>query len=348
MPQRETQPALLRIEDLGVAFGSGPGRLQVLDGVSLEISPGQSFGMLGETGAGKSLTAWATIGLLPFGAELTSGTIRYGDRDLTSLSEAEMRSLRGREIAIVLQNPRAALTPTARIGDQMVNACTAHRDCTKDEARERVIEGLRDVGIPDPERRARGYAHELSIGMAQRVVIAIALLHDPKLLIADEPTSGLDVTIQAEVLDLLSELVREKGTALWLITHDLGVIANYCDAAVVMFAGEVVERCSIADLFRSPRHPYVKGLLDSRLTAGTKGERLNISGAPPDLTRLEQGCRFAYRCPWVEQRCRERTPHLEEVVEGHETRCWVAQDAAAGRGDGGHRGGRASVAEVRR
>ena len=349
MPQRGTQPPLLKIEDLGVAFESGPGRVQVLDGVSLQIERGDSFGMLGETGAGKSLTAWATIGLLPFGAERTSGAVRYEGRDLTGLSEEEMRTLRGREIAIVLQNPRGALSPTTRIADQMVNACVAHAECTREEAYERAIEGLRRVGIPDPERRARGYAHELSIGMAQRVVIAIALLHDPKLLIADEPTSGVDVTIQAEILDLLNELVGEKGTALWLITHDLGVIANYCDQTAVMFAGEVVEKCSVEDLFRSPRHPYVKGLLDSRLAAqgdARRPERLDISGPPPDLTRPDQGCRFAYRCPWVEPRCRERAPRLEEVAEGHETRCWVAQDAAAGKGGGRARGGRESVAEV--
>jgi len=331
MPQHERPSAspLLTIDDLGVVFGSGSKSVQALDGVSLEIGRGESFGMLGETGAGKSLTAWSAVGLLPFGAERVRGRIVYDGQELSGLSETEMRSLRGREIAIVLQNARGALSPTTRIGDQMAYAYRAHVACTKEEAYERALQGLRDVGIPDPKRRARGYAHELSLGMGQRVVIAMALLHDPKLLIADEPTSGLDVTIQAEVLDLLHELVRDKGTALWLITHDLGVIASYCDRAAVMFAGEVVERCSVDDLFRDPRHPYVKGLLDSRLPEG-QAERLHIAGPPPDLTTRVPGCRFAYRCPWVEQQCRDAAPPLQELVRGHEARCWVAQQVAAG------------------
>ena len=284
--------------------------------------------MLGETGAGKSLTAWASIGLLPFRASQTAGRIVFDGREMASASQAQLRAVRGSEIGIVLQNPKGALVPTARIGDQMVNAYRAHAKCSRAEARERAVEGLRRVGIADPGRRARSYPHELSIGMAQRVVIAIALLHDPKLLIADEPTSGLDVTIQSEVLELLRELVREKGAALWLITHDLGVIAAHCDRTAVMFAGEVVESGSVADLFRRPRHPYVRGLLESRLMDGPAGERLEIAGPPPDLTKEVQGCRFAYRCPWVEPRCRERSPVLEPVAPGHLTRCWVAQDRA--------------------
>ena len=343
--QRETQP-LLEIAELAVEFGSGANRVRALDGVSFEVGPGEAFGMLGETGAGKSLTAWTAIGLPPFGARRVSGSIRYQGRELADASEEELRSLRGREIAIVLQNPQGALNPTMRIGNQVAQAYRAHVSCSNEQARERAIEGLRQVGIPDPARRARSYPHELSLGMAQRVVIAIALLHDPKLLIADEPTSSLDATIQAEVLDLLSELVREKGAALWLITHDLGVIANYCHSAAVMFAGEVVERCSVSDLFRSPRHPYVRGLLDSRLSGARAGERLNISGPPPDPAQAGPGCRFAYRCPWVEPRCREQAPRLEPITEGHETRCWVAQDRAAGRERQG--GGDESVAEVGR
>lgn len=346
MSQHETVSAdpLLRISDLAVHFQVGERPVRVLDGVSLEIERGESFGMLGETGAGKSLSAWATMGLLPFGAEIVSGAIEFDGHDLRTAPPDELRALRGRELAIVLQNPKAALTPTARIGAQMANAYRAHVACGKDEAWERAVEGLRQVGIPDPSRRARAYPHELSIGMAQRVVIAIALLHEPKLLIADEPTSALDVTIQAEVLDLLRGLVSQTGAALWLITHDLGVIASYCDRAAVMFAGEVVENCSVKALFESPRHPYVKGLLDSRLV-GDGSARLDIAGPPPDLTQDVQGCRFAYRCPWVEPRCLERPPELREVAPGHPTRCWVAQDAAD-KGGAGKPGGGPSTAEA--
>jgi oligopeptide/dipeptide ABC transporter ATP-binding protein len=232
---------------------------------------------------------------------------------------------------LVVQNPKAALSPTTKLGDQLSNAYQAHVRCSRKEAQERAIEGLRQVGISDPARRARAYPHQLSIGMAQRVLIAMALLHDPKLLIADEPTSGLDVTIQAEVLDLMMSLVRERGAALWLITHDLGLVANYCERAAVMFAGKIVEQGAVAELFHDPSHPYTLGLLDSRLAEERPKSRFRIAGPPPDLVAPPVGCSFAYRCPWVEERCRIEPPSLEPVRVDHEVRCFVAQRAVSGR-----------------
>ena len=317
---------LLEIADLGVEFASGGRTFRAVDHVSLSIAPGERFGMVGETGAGKSLTAWAAIGLLPRAARMTSGHVWYEGSDLTTASPEKLSSLRGREIAFIVQNPAAALSPMTRIGDQLVNAYRAHRKTDRATAQARAVEGLRQVGIPDPARRARSYPHELSIGMAQRVLIAMALLHEPKLLIADEPTSGLDVTIQAEILDLVMELVRERNTALWLITHDLGVVAHYCERAAVIFAGSIVETGPVATLFNNPAHPYTRGLVDSRLTDDRGRERFNIAGAPPDLSRKAVGCRFAYRCPWVEERCRQEEPALSPLEAGHEVRCWVAQE----------------------
>jgi peptide/nickel transport system ATP-binding protein len=324
-PPDGRQP-LLDIADLSVEFASGGRTFQAVDRVSLSIAPGERFGMVGETGAGKSLTAWAAIGLLPRAACMTSGHVWYEGNDLITASPDRLSSLRGREIAFIVQNPTAALSPMTRIGDQLVNAYRAHRKTDRAAAQARAVEGLRQVGIPDPARRARSYPHELSIGMAQRVLIAMALLHEPKLLIADEPTSGLDVTVQAEILDLVMELVRERNTALWLITHDLGVVTHYCERAAVIFAGSIVETGPVATLFNKPGHPYTRGLVDSRLTGDRGRERFNVAGAPPDLSREAVGCRFAYRCPWVEERCRQEEPALSPLDAGHEVRCWVAQE----------------------
>jgi oligopeptide/dipeptide ABC transporter ATP-binding protein len=245
--------------------------------------------------------------------------------DLGTASARTLTSLRGREIGIIVQNPIAALNPTITIGDQLVAAYQAHVRCHKREAYDRALDGLRQVGISDPIRRAQAYPHQLSLGMAQRVLIAMALLHEPKLLIADEPTSGLDVTIQAEVLELIMALVGKKGTSLWLITHDLSVVANYCNRAAVMFGGSIVEQGSVSGMFSMPQHPYTIGLIESNLSGTGTRDRLRIAGPPPDLTSQAPGCCFAYRCPWVEDHCLEMPPALLQVREGTEVRCFVAQ-----------------------
>jgi peptide/nickel transport system ATP-binding protein len=261
---------------------------------------------------------------------MTGGRVLYKGNDLTRASPDALSALRGREIAIIVQNPASALSPMTRIGDQLANAYRAHRPADRRTAKERAIEGLRQIGIPDPDRRARAYPHELSLGMAQRVLIAMALLHEPKLLIADEPTSGLDATIQAEILDLLMALVRERGTALWLITHDLGVVAHYCKRAAVMFGGTVVETGPVASLFENPAHPYTIGLVDARLTGERNRARFKVAGPPPDLTAVARGCGFAYRCPWAEERCRREPPSCLPIATDHEVRCWVAQEKRGG------------------
>ncbi len=320
------QTPVLEVENLGVEFRSSGRIFRAVDGVSLAIAPGERFGMVGETGAGKSLTAWAAIGLLPRSAQMTSGHVYYEGSDLTRVPPAVLSSLRGRDIAIIVQNPSAALSPMTRVGDQLVNAYRAHRKADLATAKDRAVEGLRQVGIPDPARRVESYPHELSLGMAQRVLIAMALLHEPKLLIADEPTSGLDVTVQAAILDLVMQRVRERNTALWLITHDLGVVAHYCERAAVIFAGSIVEIGPVAALFERPAHPYTIGLVDSRLTEDRGRDRFNISGAPPDLSAARAGCRFAYRCPWVMDKCRREEPPLADLGDGQAVRCWVAQE----------------------
>jgi peptide/nickel transport system ATP-binding protein len=330
--QRSNEP-LLRAQSITVHFQSRGQTVHALSNVSFDVYPGETFGMVGETGAGKSLTAWTVMGLLPAGATLKAGSISFHGRDLTNASQKELGTLRGREIAIVTQSPQAALNPMARIGDQLANAYRAHASATREEALERAVEGLRQVGISDPGRRAKAYPHQLSIGMAQRVMIAMALLHEPKLLIADEPTSGLDVTIQAEVLDLVMTLVRERGSALWLITHDLGVVANYCERAAVMFAGQIVEEAPVERLFNLPSHPYTLGLIDSRLSGDRERARFRIGGPAPDLVRLPTGCRFAYRCPWAEPACEQTLPQLETLRLDHRVRCFVAHRRTTSTGD---------------
>jgi peptide/nickel transport system ATP-binding protein len=323
------QEPLLHISDLNVEFRSSGRTFKAVNGVSLSIGPGERFGMVGETGAGKSLTAWAAVGLLPGSARMTRGRVLYKGNDLTSAPDT-LSALRGREISFIVQNPAGALSPMTRIGDQLINAYRAHRPTDRRTATERAVEGLRQVGIPDPDRRARAYPHELSLGMAQRVLIAMALLHEPKLLIADEPTSGLDATIQAEILDLLMTLVRERNTALWLITHDLGVVAHYCERAAVIFGGAVVEAGPVASLFENPAHPYTIGLVDARLTNERNRARFKVAGPPPDPTALARGCGFAYRCPWAEERCRREPPACLPIATDHDVRCWLAQEKRGG------------------
>ncbi len=291
--------AILSIRGLHLAFASRDtqGAVQharVLNGVELDVGAGRIVGLIGETGAGKSMTATATIGLLQPSAEVT-GKILFEGVDLLSLRGAALDKVRGSRIGFVAQNPRAALEPVTRVGDQLVRLIQAHSSLTRQAARQRAINILEAVGIPDPQARYRAYPHELSGGMAQRVVIAMALVNQPQLVIADEPTTGLDVTVQAQVLDLLQQLVRAQGAAALIITHDLGIVAQYCDDMAIMFAGRVVERGPVAQVFTSPEHPYTRRLIAaSRARVGNA--LASMKSDPPDLFRQTKACVYADRC----------------------------------------------------
>jgi oligopeptide/dipeptide ABC transporter ATP-binding protein len=318
---------LLSIRDLEVRFPHRDRDVVAVAGVDLEIMPGEVFGMIGETGAGKSLTAWAAIDLVPSPGHVSAGEVRFDDLLVTGADEQTLRKLRGGKISIIVQNPHGALNPVKTVGAQIANVYRAHNRASRADARNLVRESLRRVGIADAERRARAYPHQLSGGMAQRVMIAMALANRPRLVIADEPTTGLDVTIQAEILDLMAELVNEAGSAVWIITHDLGIIATYTERAGVMFAGQVVELAPTRELFARPLHPYTPGLIEWEAVEGSDAarRRLQIGGAPPDLAHRPPGCQFAYRCPWAEPQCRAEMPMLREVSRSHHVRCFVAQ-----------------------
>jgi peptide/nickel transport system ATP-binding protein len=316
---------LLAVEDLRVAFPGADGRVnRAVDGVSFSVERGRTLGIVGESGCGKSVTSLAVMGLLPKGGAEVSGAVRFEGRDLLQASDRTLRDLRGDRMAMIFQEPMTSLNPAYTVGDQIAEAIVRHRDVSRAEARRRAIEMLRRVRIPAPEARFRDYPHRLSGGMRQRVMIAMALALDPQLLIADEPTTALDVTIQAQILELMRRLKDESGTAIVLITHDLGVVAEVCDEVVVMYAGQVVERAPVAELFRFPQHPYTVGLLGSLPRLDARRPRLAaIEGTVPTLTRPVEGCRFQGRCPFRVEAC-AAPPPLAEVAAGHLSRCWRA------------------------
>jgi peptide/nickel transport system ATP-binding protein len=313
---------LLDVRDLSVRFATDEGLLTAVDGVSFTVERGRTLGIVGESGCGKSVTSLAVMGLVQQPPGKVQGEIRFEGTDLLTVAPARMRDLRGNRLAMIFQEPMTSLNPAFTIGDQIVEAILRHRGGTPAEARTRAIEMLRRVRIPSPERRIDDYPHKLSGGMRQRAMIAMALACDPVLLIADEPTTALDVTIQAQILDLMRTLRRETGTAIVLITHDLGVVAETADEVVVMYAGQVVERAPVRALFALPQHPYTVGLLGSIPELGERREHLPaIPGSVPTLTDIPAGCRFAERCPFVEDACRAASPPLVEVRPGHFTRC---------------------------
>jgi oligopeptide/dipeptide ABC transporter ATP-binding protein len=316
---------LLEIDGLTVEFPTSGDPVAVVSDVSLSIRAGEFFGLIGETGAGKSMTAWGAIGLVPPPGRITTGSVRFLDHDLLSTDERELRGIRGKDLAVIVQNARGALNPMLPVGTQIATAYRAHNSVSVAEAKDRAVAALRSVGIPDPARRARSYPHELSGGMAQRALIALAMINEPKLLIADEPTTGLDVTIQAEILDLMAELISSRGSSVWIITHDLGIIANYTERASVMFAGQIVESAPTRDLFADPEHPYTRGLVEALRDDGTGERRLLVGGAPPDLAHRPPGCQFAYRCPIAEPACEVDAPVLSPLAKGHLVRCIVAE-----------------------
>ncbi|GLY68678.1 ABC transporter ATP-binding protein [Amycolatopsis taiwanensis] len=306
--------ALLEVRDLSVVFRrKGTRPFTAVDGVTFEVEPGQTVGLVGESGSGKSVTALAIMGLLPKRGAEVSGSVRFEDTDLRSLSDKQMRDRRGRDLAMVFQDPLSSLNPVIPIGLQITEVLERHRGMPRREARVEATDLLNRVGIPDPSRRLSEYPHQLSGGMRQRALIAIALACRPRLLIADEPTTALDVTIQAQILALLSELVKDTGTALIMITHDLGVVAGLCDEVNVMYGGRVVERAERHALFNSSRHPYTHGLLESipRLDAPRGDKLVPIKGSVADNIPWDDACAFAPRCPNALERCRQVTPALE-------------------------------------
>jgi peptide/nickel transport system ATP-binding protein len=311
--------ALLEVRDLSVVFQrKGEEPFAAVDGVSFDVEPGQTVGLVGESGCGKSVTSMAIMGLLPKRGNRITGSAKFEDTELLTLSDRQMRDRRGRDLGMVFQDPLSSLNPVIPIGLQVTEVLERHRDMSRKKAMVEAAELLEKVGIPDPRRRLDEYPHQLSGGMRQRALIAIALACQPRLLIADEPTTALDVTIQAQILALLADLVRDSDTALIMITHDLGVVAGLCDEVNVLYAGRVVERGSRHDLFAVPRHPYTHGLLASipRLDA-PKGERLTpIRGSVADNIPWTSGCAFAPRCPNATDTCVEVTPSMESDPVG--------------------------------
>lgn len=296
---------------------------RALNGVTFSVDSGEFLGIVGETGAGKSLTAQSAVGLLRPPARVVGGSVRFAGRELLELSDDDLNGLRGHEIAMVVQNPRTSLDPLTRIGDQLVRIRQAHVKTTYKEARKRALEMMDAVGIPDPERRAMAWPHELSGGMAQRVLIAMALMNEPRLLIADEPTTGLDVTVQAQILDLLRDLVKRMNMAAIIITHDLGVVAHYCDRMAVMFAGSMVEVGPVKSVFDHPAHPYTKNLIAATPERLQLGETSILGAPPPDLYNLPEGCHHRDRCQFAEDICMT-DPKIEDVTPGHAARCHLA------------------------
>ena len=317
---------LLVVDDLRVAFAGDDGRTTLaVDGVGFSLRRGHTLGIVGESGCGKSVTSLSIMGLLPRQTARVSGAVRFEGIDLLHAPDRRLRDLRGDRLAMIFQEPMTSLNPSYTVGDQIAETVIRHRNASPREARAHAIEMLRHVRIPSPEQRVDDYPHHLSGGMRQRAMIAMALACDPQLLIADEPTTALDVTIQAQILDLMRRLRAETGTAIILITHDLGVVAELCDDVVVMYAGQVVERAPVATLFAQPQHPYTVGLLGSIPRLDSRRDRLAaIDGTVPDMTAPPPGCRFAQRCPFVDERCRREPPPLVEVEAGHASRCWRA------------------------
>lgn len=316
---------LLTVNHLRTSFATKRGEVRAVDDVSFSLQAGEVLSLVGESGCGKSVTALSILRLVVAPGRVVGGEIRFEGRDLLKLSEAEMRAIRGDDIAMIFQDPLTSLNPVFTVGEQIAEAIRLHRGVSKREAWNQAVEGMRDVAIPAPEARAKTYPHEMSGGMRQRVMIAMALACDPKLLIADEPTTALDVTIQAQILDLLNELRERRKLALLLITHDLGVVANTADRVAVMYAGQIVEEASVRALFANPRHPYTEGLLRAVPKLGSRqaghARLQTIEGVVPNPLELPPGCRFAPRCVHRQAQCIVGEIALQEVTANQFSRC---------------------------
>ena len=325
-----TQP-LLEVKNLKTYFFTEDGVVKAVDGVDFEVFPGEVLGLVGESGCGKSVTSFSIMRLISQPGKIIEGEITFDGQNLLKLTEPEMTHVRGNRISMIFQQPQTALNPVFKVGDQIAEVLNIHQDFGKEDAKKRVIELLSMVGIPEPVKRADAFPHELSGGMAQRVMIAMALACVPELLIADEPTTALDVTIQAQILDLIRDLRNKVGASVILITHDLGVIAEMAERVAVMYAGRIVEQAEIKNLFANPCHPYTQGLMGSIPILGKIKERLEvIPGAVPNLINLPPGCRFAPRCKarvdHQLQICDELEPDLIPTSSDHLVRCWLYQD----------------------
>ena len=316
---------LLEVRDLRVHFRTHGGEVQAVRGVSFDLHKGETLCIVGESGCGKSVTAQTIMRLIPMPpGRIVSGSIRFQGKDLTKLSEREMQRVRGRSMGMIFQDPMTSLNPTMTIGRQIAEPLIKHQGMRPDQARARAVELLHMVGIPNPEERVRQYPHQFSGGMRQRAMIAIALACNPALLIADEPTTALDVTIQAQILELMQDLKKRLGTAIILITHDLGVVARMADRIAVMYAGQIVEQGTAEEIFHHPKHPYTEALLRSIPRLDDRRDRLQaIPGTPPDLFAPPAGCPFAARCPYTMRVCHDYDPALEEIRPGHYAKCWL-------------------------
>ena len=319
-----SQEILIQVNDLCTHFFTEAGEVKAVDGVTFEIHKGETLGVVGESGSGKSVTAMSILKLIPSPpGKIVRGEVLFNGKDLLKTTEHEMMKIRGNEIAMIFQDPMTSLNPVLTIGDQIMEAIILHQKVSKSEAKKKAVEMLKKVGIPEAETRVNNYPHQFSGGMRQRAMIAMALSCNPKLLIADEPTTALDVTIQAQILDLMNKLKEDFGTAIMMITHDLGVVAELCQKVLVMYAGNTVEYADAKTLFANPKHPYTWGLLGSlpKLNEDEKQRLEPIEGQPPDLRHLPQGCNFAPRCKYKMPVCEQQKPVLREIEPGHFVRC---------------------------
>ena len=319
--------SLLTVDNLQVQFNTKKGINTAVDGISFSVGKGEILGIVGESGCGKSVTSLSILRLLGTNARISQGSVKLEGRELLSLSEDDMCKIRGNEIAMIFQDPMTALNPTLTIGDQLIEPLVIHQGFNKKDARKEAVEVLKKVGISAPEKRLKEYPHQLSGGMRQRVMIAMALACKPQILLADEPTTALDVTIQAQIMDLIKKLRGEYGMSIMIVTHDLGVISDVADRVVVFYSGQIVEEAHTADLFKHPKHPYTKGLLACIPTLQTKAQRLQvIEGNIADPANRPSGCPFHPRCRYATERCRKENPKLYPCGDGHMAACHLMED----------------------
>lgn len=319
---------ILSVKNLKVQFNTEEGSVQTVNGISFTLKKGRTLGIVGESGCGKSVTSLAIMGLIPNPpGKIVDGEIIYKGKDLVQIPKKEMLKIRGNEIAMIFQEPMSSLNPVYTIGDQISEVLELHQRLSRKQGMQKAVDMLKLVGIPEAARRVKEYPHQLSGGMRQRVMIAIALACNPELLIADEPTTALDVTIQAQILDLIKEMKKQRGMSIIFITHDLGVVSEVADDVMVMYAGEVVEKTSAEQIFKKPLHPYTQGLIKSVPDVYEEVEHLEaIPGVLPHFSDMPEGCRFSTRCAYAKDICKNYNPHLEENEDGHQVRCWIYSD----------------------